>query len=600
MSPTGSGQPTLGRYALVREIARSNDIVWEGRDPQMNRRVAVKELSLPANLAGQARRDRIERFFREARAAGAMSHPNIVTIYEVGEDRGRYFIAMEYLEGQTLRERIAVGGPISLAEAGGYAQALCGALQYAHERGIVHRDIKPDNIHLLPGGIVKLTDFGIARITSENQLTVAGQVFGTPSYMSPEQILGNAIDARSDQFGLAIVIYEMISGLKPFQGDSVPTITYRIIHEQAPHMLGAPPAIDAILQRAMAKDPNGRFGSVAEFGAALASAIAQAASGGFHAPAPSTAYPAAAPHFAPPPQQQTAMYGTQTQYGIAPGMGNAGNAGVGSPVQQPPALRTEPPPDYGIAQSQFQGGTSQKTILAIVVSVLLVGGVLVGGGIALSKATHNFTSENAGVHAQEMFGKATQLYQFGDYQDAATAFNEVRLLPSVTTDMRQKSTTYEAYCYRQLAHKAQTAGDWDTAYKWYQSALALAPGDSQTQSEMEAVQRQRTPSVGNANPAANSDTTPTPFPTPPGFATPPPNAPTTNDFEAARAQTEAKARPFLDAGKQADGQGNFLEAQQQYRKAMEAGPGSPSATEASDLLGKSLALHPDNGLIGGN
>jgi serine/threonine protein kinase len=241
MTTTGQQAPMLGRYVLVREIARSNDIVWEGRDPQMNRRVAVKELQLPATITGQARRERIERFYREARAAGAMSHPNIVTIHEVGEDRGRFFIAMEFLEGQTLRERITVGGALALSEAVAIAVALCDALEYAHLRGVIHRDIKPDNIHLLPGGRVKLTDFGIARITTEDQLTVAGQVFGTPSYMSPEQIEGRPIDVRSDLFALGILLYEMVSGQKPFKGDSVPTIINRIITMPTPHAPGRLP-----------------------------------------------------------------------------------------------------------------------------------------------------------------------------------------------------------------------------------------------------------------------------------------------------------------------------------------------------------------------
>ena len=197
---TQTGMPTLGRYTLVREIARSNDIVWEGIDPKMNRRVAVKELNLPYETIGQGRRDRIERFFREARAAGGMNHPNIVTIFEVGEDRGRHFIAMEYLQGQTLRERLNVAGVFSVRETATIAGALGDALAYAHAKGVIHRDIKPENIFVLSDGRVKLTDFGIARITHETQLTVAGQVFGTPSYMSPEQVLGQEIDHRSGYF----------------------------------------------------------------------------------------------------------------------------------------------------------------------------------------------------------------------------------------------------------------------------------------------------------------------------------------------------------------------------------------------------------------
>ena len=259
----------LGRYRIVREIARSNDIVYEALDPQMNRRVAVKELLLAPDLMGAGRVERIERFYREARAAGQLTHPNIVTIHEVGEAAGRYFIAMEYLEGQTLRERLSVGGPLPLPEAIKIAATLCDALDYAHRSGIVHRDIKPDNVHLLPGGIVKLTDFGIARILSESSLTVAGQVFGTPSYMAPEQIRGQAIDARTDLFALGIMLWEMIAGRKPFTGDSVITITHNIITEPTPPAPGATPALEMVLQRATAKDPNYRFPSAAEFREAL-------------------------------------------------------------------------------------------------------------------------------------------------------------------------------------------------------------------------------------------------------------------------------------------------------------------------------------------
>jgi len=202
---TPTGLPKLGRYSIVREIARSNDIVWEGYDSQMSRRVAVKELMLDQSLTGMAKRQRIERFFREARAAGTLNHPNIVTIHEVGEDQGRFYIAMEYLEGQTLRSRLDVANALPVNEAIRIASELCDALQYAHAHSIIHRDIKPDNIHLIPGDRVKLTDFGIARITTESQLTVAGQVFGTPSYMSPDQVIGRILtigptSSRSESF----------------------------------------------------------------------------------------------------------------------------------------------------------------------------------------------------------------------------------------------------------------------------------------------------------------------------------------------------------------------------------------------------------------
>jgi hypothetical protein len=224
----------LGRYALVREIARSNDVVYEGIDTSMGRRVAVKELALDPSLVGQARRDRIERFFREARAAGAMNHPNIVTLHEVAEDHGRFFIAMEYLEGQTLRERLSVAGALPLSEAVHIAASLADALDYAHHAASSTGTSSPTTSTSCTAGTVKLTDFGIARILAETQLTVAGQIFGTPSYMSPEQVLGAGIDARSDLFSLGVVLYEMLTGRKPFTGDTVVTITYKIMNEPTP------------------------------------------------------------------------------------------------------------------------------------------------------------------------------------------------------------------------------------------------------------------------------------------------------------------------------------------------------------------------------
>src|SRR5262249_32908350 len=181
-------------------------------------------------LAGEQRRERVERFYREARAAGALTHANIVTVYEVGEESGRHFIAMEFLEGESLRDRLQRSSPLPLDEALRIAVAVADGLHFAHQHGVVHRDVKPDNVHLLPDGRVKITDFGIARITFEPTLTADGQIFGTPSYMSPEQVTGKGIDARSDIFSLGVMLYEMVAGRKPFTGDSVITITYNIMN----------------------------------------------------------------------------------------------------------------------------------------------------------------------------------------------------------------------------------------------------------------------------------------------------------------------------------------------------------------------------------
>lgn len=259
----------LGKYRIIREIARSNDIVYEGVDPAMGRRVAIKELALPQHLAGSQKRERIERFYREAKAAGTLTHPNIVTIYDVGEENERHFIVMEYLEGHSLREIQQMQGALPLKESLEIALQLCDALGYAHSRGIVHRDVKPDNVHILPGGIIKLTDFGIARITAEPSITAHGQVFGTPSYMSPEQVASHTVDHRTDIFSLGITLYEMLTGRKPFQGDSVITITYNIMNIQPPMPVGVPPGLHAILQKALAKDVNARYQNTGQMAADL-------------------------------------------------------------------------------------------------------------------------------------------------------------------------------------------------------------------------------------------------------------------------------------------------------------------------------------------
>ena len=264
-----SSNTVLGKYRIIREIARSNDIVYEAIDPTMARRVAIKELQLPPHLAGAQKRERIERFYREAKAAGTLSHRNIVTIHDVGQEDDRHFLVMEYLEGQSLRDILQMQGALPLKETVEITLQLCDALAYAHSRGVVHRDIKPDNVHILPGGVIKLTDFGIARITAEPSITTQGQVFGTPSYMSPEQVASHTVDHRTDLFSMGITLYEMLTGRKPFVGDSVITITYNIMNIQPIMPVGVPAALQQILQRALAKDPNMRYQNAAAMAADL-------------------------------------------------------------------------------------------------------------------------------------------------------------------------------------------------------------------------------------------------------------------------------------------------------------------------------------------
>lgn len=269
---------TIGKYQIIREIARSNDIVYEAYDPLMDRRVALKELNLPAGATEQQRADRIARFERECRAVGRLAHPNVMTVYEFGQDGARTFMAMEYLDGNTLRNEIDTRGALPFDRAIEITKSILNGLDHAHSNGVVHRDIKPDNIQLTTHG-VKITDFGIARLTFQPNLTMDGQVFGTPSYMSPEQVRGGDIDARSDLFSVGVLLYEMLSGTKPFAGDSVITITYAILNKEPMPIDNVGPAVWAFLQRALDKSPGLRFLSAKEMAQALDDAVTQQASG---------------------------------------------------------------------------------------------------------------------------------------------------------------------------------------------------------------------------------------------------------------------------------------------------------------------------------
>jgi eukaryotic-like serine/threonine-protein kinase len=263
---------TLGQYQIIREIARSNDIVYEAYDPLMNRRVAVKELAVPAGSTPQQRDERISRFKREAQAAGTLNHPHIMTVFSFSEDAGRTFMAMEYLDGSTLRNEIDTKGFIPPDRAIEIAMQVLDGLSHAHSKGVIHRDIKPDNIQMLSTGQIKITDFGIARLTFQPNLTMDGQVFGTPSYMSPEQVVGKEIDARSDLFSVGVVLYEMINGQKPFAGDSVVSITYGIMNTEPAKPQQCPQYLWEIIRKALDKSPMMRFGSAKEFSDALAEA----------------------------------------------------------------------------------------------------------------------------------------------------------------------------------------------------------------------------------------------------------------------------------------------------------------------------------------
>ncbi len=264
----------IGRYRIVRELGRgAMGVVYHAIDPNIGRPVAIKTIDLGGARKPEEQERLRERLFREARSAGILSHPGIVTIYDVEQQDAIAYIAMEFVDGVTLDHLISDVEPIAPERLFGILGQTAAALDYAHGKGIVHRDIKPANIMIARDGTAKVTDFGIAKITASEQFTMTGSIVGTPHYMSPEQVQGQPVDGRSDQFSLAVIAFEMLTGEKPYTGEHLTTVVYKIVAEEplAPQRLnpslGA--EIGAVIRKGLAKKPDARFRSCQEFAAAL-------------------------------------------------------------------------------------------------------------------------------------------------------------------------------------------------------------------------------------------------------------------------------------------------------------------------------------------
>jgi serine/threonine-protein kinase len=265
---------TIGRYRIVGELGRgAMGVVYHATDPSIGRSVAIKTIRI-RDINDTQQRDRLrERLFREARSAGVLSHPNIVTIYDMDEVDDLAYIAMAYVNGPTLEKILNSNTPLSGAKMLRILRQTASGLDYAHGRGIVHRDIKPANIMTDEDGAVKITDFGIAKITAASNMTETRTVVGTPNYMSPEQVQGLALDGRSDQFSLAVIAYEILTGERPFNGEHLSTVVYRIVADdptEAQRINSTlTPQINEVLRRGLAKKPENRYPSCSNFVGAL-------------------------------------------------------------------------------------------------------------------------------------------------------------------------------------------------------------------------------------------------------------------------------------------------------------------------------------------
>jgi serine/threonine-protein kinase len=276
----GVEKPMLGRYQVEKELGKgAMGVVYLGKDPKIGRVVAIKTMALSNEFEGEELNDARERFFREAETAGRLQHQNIVTIFDAGEEHDLAYIAMEFLKGRDLVDYCKDGALLPMPKVVSIVARVAEALAYAHRANVVHRDIKPANImYELDTDTVKVTDFGIARITDSSK-TKTGLVLGTPSFMSPEQIAGKKVDGRSDLYSLGVMLFQMLSGVLPFRGDSMAELMYKIANEEAPDIRiirkDIPERLASVVALSLAKKPELRYQDGDQFAADLKSVLAE-------------------------------------------------------------------------------------------------------------------------------------------------------------------------------------------------------------------------------------------------------------------------------------------------------------------------------------
>jgi len=363
-----------GRYEIVDELGRgAMGVVYRAVDPVIGRNVAVKTIRLTEEGTGLSRPELLSRFQTEARAAGLLTHPNIVVVYDAGEENGLYYITMELVEGKSLQSMLDGGHAFPVSRILRILEQTCSALQFAHERNIVHRDIKPANLMLTADDTVKVTDFGTAKILQFGTVQQTTHVMGTPSYMSPEQVKGRPIDGRTDIFSLGVVLYEMLTGEKPFPGQSITTVIYKIVNEDPipPRQLNPAihPGLNEIVLRALAKEPDERYQSCRDLMEDLRNY--RALGGGERNPDATLISP----------RQPGGPFSTPTgplrmpyfEDAAAAANANTLQNRASSPGQTPALRRTGPLPPYQEPKKQT------STLTTVLAAILLIGVIIYGG-----------------------------------------------------------------------------------------------------------------------------------------------------------------------------------------------------------------------------
>jgi len=368
------GGHLVGRYRILKFLgAGAMGEVYLAEDPQIDRQLAIKTVRLIGRP--QEIEDRKKRLLREARAAGRLLHPNVVTLFDAGEAEGMLYLAFEFVEGTDLAQRLDAGPRLSLRQALRAVRQAAEALDYAHGLGIVHRDIKPSNILIDLAGRVKVADFGIAKMAGQStELTMAGSVMGSPQYLSPEQIRGEDLDGRSDIFSLGVVLYEILSGKRPFDGDTITSLVYQILHKEPPpvsELRAVPPRVDELLRGMLAKSPDERLATAGMVARELAAVEAELSDETLSAPAG----PLDATRVLP---RRTTNSEAAVQRGTVPASPET------TPSVPPPmptvAAMAAPPPVPAMPAPMAAAAPRKLPIGLLIAAVLLVMLVAVGGG----------------------------------------------------------------------------------------------------------------------------------------------------------------------------------------------------------------------------
>ncbi len=362
----------LGKYEVTRVLGKgAMGIVYEGNDPVIERRVAIKTVH-KALLEGDGGQELLARFKREAQAAGRLMHQNIVAVYEYGEEQGTPFIAMEFIEGKELKDYIKEQARFEVSQVVDIMEQTLSAMDYVHAGGVVHRDMKPANIILLDNGQVKVADFGIARVESST-MTQMGAVMGTPSYMSPEQFMGQRVDQRADLFSIGVILYELLTSEKPFPGKAVATIMQKVLNapveDPTTYNFDLPNAFNTVIKKALAKRPGDRFQSAKEFMEAIKLAAEDKYADSLRPPAPAAM-----------DDEATVMAGSmgadEATVLAAPAAIDAGEATHTAPPQMTTAPQAAPAP----AAARVAAGTGDKKSAMPLIAAGVAGLLLVGGG----------------------------------------------------------------------------------------------------------------------------------------------------------------------------------------------------------------------------